>query len=66
MTYFITTKQIVEYEAELERPISQKERTTNGKKKNKKKQVSCILWKPKYTQLENEEPSPPVKGPAII
>ena len=35
MTYFITAKQIVEYEAELERPTSQKERTTNEKKKNK-------------------------------
>ena len=64
MTYFITAKQIVEYEAELERPTSQKERTTNEKKK-KKKQVSCIFWKPKYTQLENEEPSTPVKGCAI-
>ena len=32
MTYFITAKQIVEYEAESERPTSQKERTTNGKK----------------------------------
>ena len=31
----------------------------------KKKQVSCIFWKPKYTQLENEEPSTPVKGCAI-
>ena len=33
MTYFITAKQIVEYEAESERPTSKKERTTNGKKK---------------------------------
>ena len=32
MTYFITAKQIVEYEAELEKPTSQKERTTNEKK----------------------------------
>ena len=32
MTYFITAKQIVEYEAESERPISQKERITNGKR----------------------------------
>ena len=40
MTYFITAKQIVEYEGELERPTSQKERTTNEKKK---KQVSCIF-----------------------
>ena len=32
MTYFITTKQIVEYEAESERPISKKETTTNGKR----------------------------------
>ena len=31
----------------------------------KKKQVPCIFWKPKYTQLENEEPSTPVKGCAI-
>ena len=30
-----------------------------------KNQVSSIFWKPKYTQLENEEPSPPVKGSAI-
>ena len=62
MTRFITANQIVEYEAESERPTSKKERTTNGKNK----QVSCICWKPKYTQLENEEPSPPVKGPATI
>ena len=33
MTYFITGKQIVEYEAESEWPTSKKERTTNGKKK---------------------------------
>ena len=59
MAYFITAKQIVE--AESERPTSKKERTTNGKNK----QVPCIFWKPKYTQLENEEPSTPVKGPAI-
>ena len=42
--------------------------TYKSKGKNhkwKKKQVSCIFWKPKYTQLENEEPSTPVKGPAI-
>ena len=32
MTYLITAKQIVEYEAESERPISQKETTTNGKR----------------------------------
>ena len=32
MTYFITAKQIVEYKAESERPISQKETTTNGKR----------------------------------
>ena len=32
MTYFITAKQIVEYEAESEWPTSKKERTTNGKK----------------------------------
>ena len=38
-------------EAESERPTSKKERTTNGKNK----QVPCILWKPKYTQLENED-----------
>ena len=31
-----------------------------------KNQVSSIFWKPKYTQLENEAPSTPVKGPAII
>ena len=24
-----------------------------------------FFWKPKYTQLENEEPSTPVKGCAI-
>ena len=30
-----------------------------------KNEVSSIFWKPKYTQLENEEPSTPVKGPAI-
>ena len=35
MTYFITANQIVEYEAESERPTSKKERTTNEKKKNK-------------------------------
>ena len=39
MTYFITAKQIVEYEAESERPTSKKERTKNGKNK----QVPCIL-----------------------
>ena len=61
MAYFITAKQIVEYEAESERPKSKKERTKNGKNK----QVPCIFWKPKYTQLENEEPSTPVKGCAI-
>ena len=61
MTYFITAKEIVEYEAESEKPASKKERITNGKKK----QVPCIFWKPKYTQLENEEPSTPVKGCAI-
>ena len=33
MTYFITAKQIVEYEAESEWPTSKKERTTNGNKK---------------------------------
>ena len=38
MTYFITAKQIVEYETESEWPTSKKERTTNGKKK-----VPCIL-----------------------
>ena len=32
MTYFITAKQFVEYEAESERPTSKKERTTNEKK----------------------------------
>ena len=32
MTYFIATKQIVEYEAESERPISKNETTTNGKR----------------------------------
>ena len=63
MTYFITAKQIVEYEGELERPTSQKERTTNEKKK---KTSILYFWKPKYTQLENEEPSTPVEGPAII
>ena len=39
MAYFITAKQIVEYEAESERPTSKKERTKNGKNK----QVPCIL-----------------------
>ena len=61
MAYFITAKQIVEYEAESERPTRKKETSTNGKNK----QVPCIFWKPKYTQLENEEPSTPVKGWAI-
>ena len=32
MTYFVTAKQIVEYEAESERPKSKKETTTNGKR----------------------------------
>ena len=32
MTYFITAKQIVEYEAESQRPTSKKETTTNGKR----------------------------------
>ena len=32
MTYFITAKQIVEYEAESERPTSKTETTTNGKR----------------------------------
>ena len=32
MAFFITAKQIVEYEAESERPTSKKERATNGKK----------------------------------
>ena len=35
-------------------------------RKQPRNQVSSIFWKPKYTQLENEEPSTPVKGPAII
>ena len=38
------------------------------KRKNhewEKNQVSSIFWKQKYTQLENETPSTPVKGPAI-
>ena len=61
MTYFITAKQIVEYKAESERPISQKGK--NHEWENN--QVSSIFWKPKYTQLENEEPSTPAKGPAI-
>ena len=39
MAYFITAKQIVEYEAESERPTSKKERTKNGKNK----QVPCIF-----------------------
>ena len=61
MTYFITTKQIVEYEAESERPISKKETTTNGKRTK----YLQFFSKPKYSQLKNEEPSAPVKGPAI-
>ena len=32
MTYFITAKQIIEYEAQSERPTSKKETTTNGKR----------------------------------
>ena len=32
MTYFITAKQIIEYEAESERPSSKTETTTNGKR----------------------------------
>ena len=32
MTYFITAKQIVEYETESERPTSKKKTTTNGKR----------------------------------
>ena len=39
MMYFITAKQIVEYEAESERPTSKKERTKDGKNK----QVPCIF-----------------------
>ena len=42
MTYFITAKQIIEYEAESERPSSRKERTTNEKKK-KKTSTLCFL-----------------------
>ena len=62
MTHFITAKQIVKNKAESERPTSKRETTTNGKIN----QGSSIFWKPKYTQLENEAPSTPVKGPAII
>ena len=61
MTYFITAKQIVENEAESERPTSKKKTTTNGKRTK-----YLFFWKPKYTQLENEEPSTPVKRPAAI
>ena len=51
MTYFITAKQIVEYEAESERP---KETTTNGKRT---KYPVCfgnrntLNWKTKHPQL---------------
>ena len=53
MTYFITAKQIVDYEAKSEISTSKKETTTNGKRT-------------KYPVFfENETPSIPVKGRAI-
>ena len=61
MTYFLTAKQIVEYESESERPTRKKETTTNGKRTK----YPVFFWKPKYTQLENEAPSTPVKRPPI-
>ena len=60
MTCFKRAKQILENEAYLERRTSKKETSTNGKRTK-----YLLFWKPKYTQLENEEPSPPVKGSAI-
>ena len=40
--------------------------TNNGNNHEwEKNQVSYTFWKPKYTQLENEAPSTPVKEPVI-
>ena len=53
MTYLITAKQIVEYEAESERPISQKETTTNGKRTKYPLffgNRSTLNWKTKHPQ----------------
>ena len=62
MTYFITAKQIVDYEAESQISTSKKETTTNGKRT---KYPVFFGNRSKYTQLENETPSTPVKGRAI-
>ena len=55
MTYFIATKQIIEYEAESQRLKSKTETT----------KYLLFFGNRNRTQLENETPSTPVRGPAI-
>ena len=54
MTYFITAKQIVEKEAESERPTSKKKTTTNGKRTKYLSffgKRNTLNWKTKNPQL---------------
>ena len=61
MTYFITARQIVDYEAESQISTSKKETTTNGKR------TKYLLFFGNRNTLnwKSEAPSTPVKMPAI-